>query len=111
MVVEESLGELEALYYLFSKNYFGGDHFLNIVLVPGLDCNFKCPYCFEKVNGTENLFETNLEAYFSALRLYTKNNFKNYETVEISLFGGEPLLFSQQIFDYFKYIEKIYVLV
>lgn len=106
MVVDELPDELETLHYLFQKNFFGGNSFLNIVLVPGLDCNFKCPYCFEKVKGTEGLFETNLNNYFSTIKLFAEKNFKNYETIEVSLFGGEPLLFSKQIFDYFEYIEK-----
>lgn len=106
MIVEDSSDELELLYYLFNKNYFGGNSFLNIVLVPGLDCNFKCPYCFEKVKGNEKLFDTDLNTYFSAMKLYAEKNFQEYDTIEISLFGGEPLLFSKQIFDYFEYIEK-----
>ena len=106
MVVDELPDELETLHYLFHKNFFDGNRFLNIVLVPGLDCNFKCPYCFEKVKGTESLFKTNLNDYFSTLKLFAEKNFKNYEMIEVSLFGGEPLLFSNQIFDYFEYIEK-----
>lgn len=106
MVVDKLPDELDTLHYLFQKNFFDGNKFLNIVLVPSLDCNFKCPYCFEKVNGTEKLFETNLNEYFSTLKLFAEKNFKNYETIEVSLFGGEPLLFSKQIFDYFEYIEK-----
>lgn len=106
MVVDELPDELDTLYYLFQKNFFGGNSFLNIVLVPGLDCNFKCPYCFEKVKGTKSLFETNLNDYFSTLKLFAEKNFKNYETIEVSLFGGEPLLFSKQIFEYFEYIEN-----
>lgn len=106
MVTEDSPKELDTLNYLFNKNYFEGNQFLNIVLVPGLECNFNCPYCFEKVKSNESLFDTNLDNYFTALKLYASKNFQNYKTVEISLFGGEPLLFSKQIFDYLEYIEK-----
>lgn len=106
MIVEDYSSEFDTINYLFNKNYFGEKEFLNIVLVPGLDCNFKCPYCFEKVAGSESLFETKLDTYFSLLKQYSEKNFPNYKTIEISLFGGEPLLFSHHIFDYFEHLEN-----
>lgn len=105
ILVDDLDDEFRSLRYMFNKNYYGGENFLNIVLVPGLDCNFKCPYCFEKVKGGENLFCTNTELYFSVLKKFAYNYLSKYETVEISLFGGEPLLFANQIFDFFEYIE------
>lgn len=103
-LVDENTNEYEALKYMFNHNYFYGNSFLNVVLVPGLDCNFKCPYCFEKVAGNKILFDTDTKKYFSILKKYAKKVFEKYENVEISLFGGEPLLFSEEIFDLFDYI-------
>lgn len=106
MIVESAINELEFLKYLFNKNFFDSNSFLNIVLVPGLDCNFKCPYCFEKVKGTENLFKTNLKTYFSVLRRFAEKHLEKYKSIEISLFGGEPLLFAKDIFKFFEYVKK-----
>lgn len=106
MIVDDSENEVDNLHYMFNKNYFSKNSFLNIVLVPGLDCNFMCPYCFEKVKGAESLFNTKLDTYFSVLKKFATKNLSNYNMVEISLFGGEPLLFSNQIFDFFEYIDK-----
>lgn len=106
IVVDESLNEVDMLQYLFQKNFFNGNDFLNIVLVPGLDCNFKCPYCFERVQGTESLFRTNLERYFSLLKKYAKSNFGKYKNIEVSLFGGEPLLFHREIFSFFEWLDN-----
>lgn len=106
MIVSEHPTEAEILRYLFNKSYFGGNRFLNIVLVPSLDCNFKCPYCFEKVDGNDNLFNTNLEHYFQTIKQFANFNFPAYDNVEISLFGGEPLLFADRIFDFFGYIDS-----
>lgn len=105
-LVEKDYDECEAIKYKFNSNYFGGNAFLNVVLVPGMDCNFKCPYCFEKVPGSRSLFETNQERYFSVLKKYAKKIFGKYENVQISLFGGEPLLFSSRIFDFFDFLEQ-----
>lgn len=104
--VEDDCSEFEMLKYMFSNNYFGDNSLLNIVLVPGMDCNFKCPYCFEKVPGNQALFQTNQGRYFSILKKYAKRHLKRYENIEISLFGGEPLLFSEGIFDFFDFINK-----
>lgn len=104
IVVDESFDELSALQYIFNKNYFGGHHFLNIVLVPSLACNFSCPYCFE--HETQDLFEVNMDRYFQILRLFTDKYFPLYDNIEISLFGGEPLLFKAQFADYLNYVSK-----
>lgn len=107
IIVEDSPSEFETLQYLFLKKYFGSNDFLNIVLVPGLDCNFKCPYCFERVQETgENIFKTDLSTYFSTLRTFAESNFKKYNSVEISLFGGEPLLFEKDLFAFFQFIKE-----
>ena len=102
--VDDNYDEYEALKYMFTSNYFGANSFLNIVLVPGMDCNFKCPYCFEKVQGNKSLFNTNPEYYFDVLKKYANKILGKYENVEISLFGGEPLLFSEKIFEFFEYL-------
>lgn len=106
IIVDDSPTEFELLQYVFLKKYFGSNDFLNIVLVPGLDCNFKCPYCFEKVQGIENkIFKTDISAYFATLRAFAESNFKKYSTIEISLFGGEPLLFEKDFFSFFQFIK------
>lgn len=107
-VVDNDFNENLALEYLFKKNFFNNKRFLNIVLVPSLACNFKCPYCFEKVNTNKNYFNSQVDEYFEQLKIYSKNNFNNYENIEISLFGGEPLLFFDRIINYFEQIEEYF---
>ena len=67
-VIDEKRDELKELEYMFTKVYFNND-FLNVVLVPSLGCNFKCPYCFEK--GQTN-FKENVREYFKILKKYGK---------------------------------------
>lgn len=105
IVVDDGFSEISAMEYLFNKTYFGSNDFLNVVLVPGLDCNFKCPYCFENV-GKDSGFETNLNDYFSKLKLFSKEFMLKFKNVEISMFGGEPLLYSSGFFDYFEFLKK-----
>lgn len=69
---------------------------LNVVLMPTLDCNFSCPYCFEK--STKHLVENN-KVYFTALEKYFFENIHRYKRVNLSFFGGEPLLVKNELFD------------
>lgn len=62
--VEDDCSEFEMLKYMFSNNYFGDNSLLNIVLVPGMDCNFKCPYCFEKFREIRLCFRRTREDIF-----------------------------------------------
>lgn len=105
LIVDTNESEISTLEYLFHKSYFNTEKFLNIVLVPSLECNFKCPYCFENV-GEHTIFKTNLENYFSLLKKFSKHFFNSFNDIEISLFGGEPLLYSEEFFDYFEFLKR-----
>lgn len=72
--------------------------------MPTLKCNFSCPYCFEESNRINIRKNTN---YFEILKLFSNKYFKFYKHIEISLFGGEPLLVNKQIWDYLLYIKKL----
>lgn len=101
-VIDENRDELAEIKYMFEKRYYDKS-FLNIVLVPSLACNFSCPYCFEKdlSSGKENV-----KHYFSVLKKYAEQNFKNFKCVQISLFGGEPLLFVNECLDFLKFVDS-----
>lgn len=105
LIIDENESELATLEYLFNKSFFNTDSFLNIVLVPGLNCNFKCPYCFENV-GECSLFRTDPKKYFLQLKKFSKQFFGGFKDIEISLFGGEPLLFKKYFYDYFDFLKK-----
>lgn len=101
-VIFDEIDELEVLEYLFHANYFRTDE-INIVLVPTLQCNFKCPYCFEAGHREENI-ET--KDYFTVLKKFADSNFKNKKRVHITLFGGEPLLKRNEIFSFLGYLSE-----
>lgn len=101
-VLENSKDELSELKYIFEKSYFDND-FLNIVLVPSLACNFKCPYCFEKDN---TCVKEDVEKYFESLKKYAEKHFKTHRCVQISLFGGEPLLYANECIDFLKWVDS-----
>ncbi|MBR3363166.1 MAG: 4Fe-4S cluster-binding domain-containing protein [Bacilli bacterium] len=101
-VIDKNRDEFAEIKYIFEKKYYDKT-FLNIVLVPSLACNFSCPYCFEKdlKCGKENI-----KKYFSALKRFAKNNFKDYKCIQISLFGGEPLLFVKNCLQFLNWVKQ-----
>lgn len=102
LVLDSSVDEIARVEYLYCANYFES-HMLNLVLVPTLKCNLACPYCFEAGHKT---MET-VSHYFPALKAFAEKHFEKYETVQISLFGGEPLLFSDALLDYLSFLSKL----
>lgn len=101
-VIDDNRNELQELEYMFKKTYFD-NNFLNIVLVPSLSCNFKCPYCFEKGHDCS---KENVKKYFEILKKYGKKHFKDFKAIQFSLFGGEPLLFYKEIKKFLDWVEK-----
>ena len=67
----------------------GGSHKLRLTVCPTLQCNFACPYCFEKARGgtMSQQVQDNLVAFTRAL-------IEQYRAtaLDVSWYGGEPLL-------------------
>ncbi len=66
------------------------------VVMPTYNCNFRCPYCFERhrlTRGEEWLGRTMtpkmLDAVFASFQKYRD---RGYQVSHITLYGGEPLL-------------------
>ncbi len=69
---------------------------ISLMILPTYNCNFRCPYCYEKhrlTNGEEWLRRTisreTVDAVFEAVR---KEREKGMRISDCRLFGGEPLL-------------------
>ena len=72
------------------------DTSISLTILPTYNCNFRCPYCYEKhrlMNGEEWLCRTisreMVDAIFAATR---KEREKGMRISGCRLFGGEPLL-------------------
>lgn len=62
---------------------------LSLSICPTLDCNFNCPYCFEK----HRQGKMSLEVQEDIINFINKVNSKNkLKKLNITWFGGEPLL-------------------
>ena len=71
---------------------------LNLTLVPSLQCNFNCFYCFEPewLRNKSSVMDAKTQ---DKVCLYVKNTLDKPEvrTVSITWFGGEPLMFPKII--------------
>lgn len=101
-ICDVALNEQKVLDFLFKKSFFDSTT-LSLILVPTMECNFMCPYCFElphKHMRTD-------AAYFDKLVKFAQTSFKNYNHIEISLFGGEPLLNIDKFVSFLSVTKKL----
>ena len=77
---------------IFSRSGVG------LVIMPTYDCNFRCPYCFERhrlCKGQEwlsqNMAPEMIDTIFQAFKDYRE---RGYKIGNCTLYGGEPLLAS-----------------
>ncbi|MDR1653476.1 MAG: radical SAM protein [Prevotellaceae bacterium] len=61
----------------------------SIAIIPNLDCNFNCKYCFETISHSYMS-----EKVVKSIEAYINKNLKekNIESLAVSWYGGEPLL-------------------
>jgi len=86
IVVQDDIDEFEKVSYFINKTKYQ-DRFFNLVIVPTLDCNFRCRYCYEEHKKMNMDAET-----IENLTEYVKTLSKKIKTLYVSWFGGEPLL-------------------
>src|SRR5262245_20489732 len=73
--------------------------YLNLILLPTERCNFRCTYCYEN-------FEVGRmdHSVVSAVKSLIYRRVPDLQTLDISWFGGEPLLAKDIIYDISSYV-------
>lgn len=97
ILVDEKFNENEFLKYYNLKARFATDYF-SLTIAPSLECNFDCPYCFENKRKGK-MSEEIQNALIDFILQKIKSGVK---TLEITWYGGEPLM-------QFSIIEKLCV--
>lgn len=90
ILIKDSFNELDYLKGVYSKETYESDTF-NLTILPTLDCNVHCWYCFENRNVGSRITPSIKEGILLLVRNTIKNR-PNVKEVSIELFGGEPLL-------------------
>ena len=108
-VVDDNRDEFNEIKYIYEQKFFDTS-ILNIVLVPTLLCNFKCPYCCEKdyTCGEENVkkyIDKNIQC---KSKVYIENNQIKVEIIKESTTIKKILGYSTIKVEYEKRIEVDY---
>lgn len=86
LIVDSSLNELDYLRFKhLSVKY--DKTVATLIIYPTLDCNFDCPYCFEKFKG-----KTISDEILQRLKLYIDRRSNLLQSLIIRWSGGEPLI-------------------
>jgi uncharacterized protein len=72
-----------------SRRYHSG---LDATILASEQCNFRCVYCYEEFKRG-NISEAVINAFIR----YIRKNLRNYTSVSLGWFGGEPLLAAKEI--------------
>ncbi|MEK3833395.1 radical SAM/SPASM domain-containing protein [Paenibacillus sp. FSL R7-0128] len=90
-IVDEGIDEF-LIYKYMTNNSKYSNHFLGLTIATTLQCNFRCPYCYEE----------HLDSYFDVekeenLKKFIFNNLEDKKALSITWYGGEPLLQKKMI--------------
>jgi uncharacterized protein len=85
-IINEKINELDVLKMISFMGRFSSEHF-HLTIMPTLQCNFACVYCYEKQKPGIMQRETR-----KALAKWVENKIKSCRLFSVAWFGGEPLL-------------------
>ena len=86
-----------------SLNKYNKD-FPNLTIIPTLDCNFRCIYCYEKDHIKPIYMDDETE---NRIVEFIDENHKQVKLLRIEWFGGEPLLAFERIVSLTERIRKL----
>jgi len=101
IIVDDNLNEFDKITYLFNKVKYQENRFI-LIISPTLDCNFRCPYCFEERRDS---YITD-EAVEGVIELVKKVS-KKVKVLQVCWFGGEPMLQFEKIKTMTKVFKEI----
>ena len=106
ILVKDDFNELAYLKHIYSKEMHESDVF-DLTILPTLDCNVHCWYCFENKNVGSRI----TPSVKGNILLFIQNIIKDrpyIKEISIDLFGGEPLLhYEEDLDDFLHQIKNV----
>lgn len=94
-LIGDEVDELAMLKVRNAKGRYANNG-LWLTIAPTLDCNFRCPYCYEDIPDELKMSPMDGERVQSLIRFVTKM-VKNIRGLRVDWYGGEPLLCPETI--------------
>lgn len=104
-IVDEHFDEVKAAIIQIKKERNLSDRF-EIIINSTLDCNLRCWYCYESRQKKSHVNDNTLRSIMCLIK--NKVESQELKIIDISFFGGEPLLeFNRVIWPIIEYTKKI----
>lgn len=87
MIIPEDIDEIEMIKAHNTIERYSNKG-LCLTIAPTLECNFRCPYCYERGRNYNTMSEKTIDSTIK----YINDNSKKKEHLSIAWYGGEPLL-------------------
>lgn len=89
-LIPKEMDEIKMLKTMHYQLRFGTKNSLGLTILPTLNCNFRCPYCYEK-DKAYPVNEMSTEV-MDAIIDYVDSNISEGGALSVSWYGGEPLI-------------------
>lgn len=105
MIVDGDMDEAEHIVENWRLQDNNPEHYF-LTILPTLNCNLRCWYCYEEHKATANMTEETLGRVCRLIDNLTGNGKLKY--LHLSFFGGEPLLpFKKTVWPLLQYTGKL----
>lgn len=105
MLIDKEMDEFEYLKYLHYSGRYADSNCFTLTLLPTNACNCRCPYCFEReYNYKKGMMSEEIQKKVINL---IDENLKENGKLDLTWFGGEPLLGFDVIENFYKEIENL----
>jgi uncharacterized protein len=100
-LVPDDLDELEIVRSR-KRAGVGDKNRLDVTIMPTLDCNFACPYCYEARRASRMTEET-----VRSICQWLEDEIPRHKLVFLIWFGGEPLLDSRRLAEITAHVKRV----
>jgi uncharacterized protein len=74
----------------------------DVIIMPNLDCNFACPYCYEEHDHEKRMDPETAKS----VKIWLGSVIDNHKVLLLNWFGGEPLLGYKTVLSITKFAKK-----
>ena len=89
-IIPKNFDEFNVIKSMHYRGRFGANKALTMTLIPTMNCNFRCPYCYEK--DKKYPVKKMTTEVMDAIIKYVESRIDSVDHIFVTWYGGEPLL-------------------